>query len=852
MNDQQDILSRLDRIEEAILKLSEGSVKNDGGNKSVTADISDRPGNLLSDIERYRKGTDDKSFLKYLDEMEKEVLRQQIRMDGLRRNLNENYKKYLSFHQGSAEPAADTKQETATASAIIDTEKTETISEELTIAKAVNAGAGEVITGPNKTSDALTKSAETDATAEATGILETAAATGVTEISETPVAEETGLTSEAEMTSENETGQSEQQIGTLLFEADNSEYTRKWTDPESATASEGTEEGKTNEPVNEKAPERSAPSAEKTADTPVRSLEFHFGSVVLSVVGAVLVILSMILFGKTYMDNLSQGIALYVLGGIVIAFSELVLRKHIETFSKVISGIGLGILYTSTILNYLYLGTIKAPVAIAITIAVSVFALIFSRQKDSGFLRAIGILGCYVSMVPIQKFDKTTDFIVPVVILLIVNALYLALPNKTYKTALSIIHSVANTVMAYYFMIMLYFSPESVREGVSIPVVIFLAGFIIIAAFISRSSKGGAPVYVGFCCQVVISLLALLWISVSDDYIIALLIFAVAYGVCLFLDWDKENLRWIHLYSFAILVLGATIGREENIHLIAVAAVLAVFKLLSGRKELSVAGLIITIYSALVFIDNVSDPSNLQYIILAIMVLAVFYPGYYKSAQQIILMFTLQIYAVTAFDVAAIFVPLGLLFVVLLMVLLLFFENLRGDHFAFVKWTALVCGAVWILISPSIERDGYISMTAVLLLGLVLIFILFGSVYKIGGEGCLKARSLVLAGFFTYMTFVYRIDKPYITSIILMVISIVCVGFGFYIKQKPLRLYGLVLALFVCGKLLLSDFSDSSSSDKVILTFVVGILAIGISYIYMRLEKNGKDAENSQQQISDK
>jgi uncharacterized membrane protein len=78
-----------------------------------------------------------------------------------------------------------------------------------------------------------------------------------------------------------------------------------------------------------------------------------------------------------------------------------------------------------------------------------------------------------------------------------------------------------------------------------------------------------------------------------------------------------------------------------------------------------------------------------------------------------------------------------------------------------------------------------------------------------------------------------------------MVLAIICVGAGFFVSQKPLRLYGLFLSLFVCAKLLFSDFADSSSGDKVILSFVVGILAIGISYLYLRLEGPAKKkAEN--------
>ena len=571
-----------------------------------------------------------------------------------------------------------------------------------------------------------------------------------------------------------------------------------------------------------------------------KSLEFHIGSVVTGVVGAVLIILSMILFGKNYMDNLSQGIALYAIGIVVIAFSEAVLKKHVESFSRVVSGLGLAILYTATILNYLYLGTMGATAAIIITIVVSVFALVFSRTKDSGFLRIIGILGCYVSFFPLEGFNSSRDFIIPAVILLIVNMLYLFMPNKTYKKAIQIIHMIANVCMALYVLIFMELALSNVKDKCFIAMLVFLAALTVIDVFIRMSAEDGGELFVSLACEIILSVFALIWTGVSDQIVLPIVFFSVAMAICFAIDWKKGWQKWVHMYILAVFVLGVSISAQMVVQLIIIACVLAVFKLFAARNEVGIAAIIVSVYSAIAFIANVNDPSNMQYLILAVLVLFAIFPGVYKTANEVILMLTLQGYAIAAFEETQIRIPLGLLFLVIYMILLKYYGSLRDKNFTVVKWTSVVSGVIWIIASGAMGTQHFIAKTMVLVLGLLFIFILFSAEYMIAGDSSPKVRNICLAIYCTFMIFVYRIDKPIINSILLMVLAIVCVATGFAVKQKPLRLYGLVLSLFVCAKLLLSDFADSSSGDKVIITFVVGILAIGIAYIYMRLENSSR------------
>ncbi len=84
---------------------------------------------------------------------------------------------------------------------------------------------------------------------------------------------------------------------------------------------------------------------------------------------------------------------------------------------------------------------------------------------------------------------------------------------------------------------------------------------------------------------------------------------------------------------------------------------------------------------------------------------------------------------------------------------------------------------------------------------------------------------------------IWDIPVPFIRSIILMVIAIGAVTAGFCIREKGLRIGGLVLTLIVCGKMILFDFAGAATTDKMVLFLTVGLIVLAISGIYIALEK---------------
>ena len=109
-------------------------------------------------------------------------------------------------------------------------------------------------------------------------------------------------------------------------------------------------------------------------------------------------------------------------------------------------------------------------------------------------------------------------------------------------------------------------------------------------------------------------------------------------------------------------------------------------------------------------------------------------------------------------------------------------------------------------------------------------------------------KYLLLAGFLVYMIFTSHFETSVIVSILLMVVAIGCVAAGFLLKDKVYRICGLVMAILVCVKLVVYDFGELESLPKAILFLTVGLIALGISFIYIYLEKR-EDKEEKEETV---
>ncbi|MBQ8527315.1 MAG: DUF2339 domain-containing protein [Lachnospiraceae bacterium] len=571
-------------------------------------------------------------------------------------------------------------------------------------------------------------------------------------------------------------------------------------------------------------------------------MEFGIGAVVLSIVGALFIIAALIIFGLNFMDNLQQGIFFYVLAGVVIAFSELVLRKHLERFAQAVTGIGVCVLYTATILNYLYLHTMNSVAALLATVAVSVFALLLSRKRESASLRMIGILGCYISLMPLDKFQSQTEFIIPCVILLIVNVIYLILPVSRNDRAVRNVHSMANFVASAYLMGMAWASDLSAAW-----IFVYLAAILLIHYIIYYGTEPVGSLK-GFYIAGQILLHALLTFVVWDEkfYIVATLIIALVNGAGIFLYRDK-SIRWVGLHCFAGYFVLVCSSMSMGECLVGMSVLYVVYQVLTRiwNEDLRVANFIVSIYAASLFLTNMQSDSNMQYVLLAVLVLSIVAIKNDKAFHEILLMSVLWVFGLSGFDALAIALPLSVIFLLACVVLFTRVEMYRSSKVNVLVVFAWVYNGMSLLSSVIEMADpNRISMTILLLAESALLMMLFSEASGTKPENIVKCRTHALTLFFTYMVLAYNIGLPIAVSILLMMIAVASVAVGFWLKIKSVRIYGLCMSLFVCGKLLLVDFADAQSADRVISFLVVGVIALAISYLYMRIERSLAEKEN--------
>ena len=148
------------------------------------------------------------------------------------------------------------------------------------------------------------------------------------------------------------------------------------------------------------------------------TVEFKIGAGIFSMVGAVFVLASFVIFGFNFLEGIWQGVCLYAASVALILLSELLIRKLNAKFSQVITGIGISCLYISTVINYMVLENINGIAASIITLLTALLSILIGRKKDAASIRMISFLGCYICYLPIREYESPLSLLVMTGILL--------------------------------------------------------------------------------------------------------------------------------------------------------------------------------------------------------------------------------------------------------------------------------------------------------------------------------------------------------------------------------------------------------------------------------------------------
>lgn len=592
------------------------------------------------------------------------------------------------------------------------------------------------------------------------------------------------------------------------------------------------------------------PAIASADNTPNSNMEFKVGVYVFSFLGAAFILAAFVILGFNFLNGLAQGLCLYGAALILVLLSELLISKKIPVFSHVLTGIGVGGLYAGNIVNYLVLHTINGIAAMVITLLIAVFALFISRKKESATIRIISLLGCYISFLPVRGFGSEFNFLIAAIILFVINTCSIFFKNQKKHIIIDSIHIFLNVL----FTIILTGAAWQERLNPTYMVFYVLTSFIFGSILCLRRSTEKENILFIFSCVgngIYIFLLFVIGYmtpGVSDPdmalfvHLLAEVLVAAVCGV-IFLLWNKEDGRkWAQIYYIAVTILLLSLFADYHLErIISTLIVLLLAKLLAGQKEIQVLDCIAVIWTGLmglwlsdywycwVFagalllsVVRIKSMHIYHEIVITLSIVAIWWSQCEFYLHKKFEFNTGWLYPVSA----------GALFL-----LFLLFNHLpwlknkdqKPYNITNIVIMTLYYLGVWFC-------DSYIFSSVMMVLGAVTIIVVFRKRY----EMVMPRKYLLLAGFLVYFSLTGHFESPVIVSILLMVISLGCVGIGFKLHDKVERVCGLVMAFIVCIKLVIYDFREVETINRMMVFLVVGIIALIISYIYIQLEKNAE------------
>lgn len=604
-----------------------------------------------------------------------------------------------------------------------------------------------------------------------------------------------------------------------------------------------------------------------SAPTPKKqNAEYLIATIALSVVGGIFILTALVLMGMYFMNGWIKGISLYVVSLGVVLIAELLIRRKLPKLAQIFSAIGVAALYLSTMINTLSLhnfGIIPAAVIIAVITAGTV---LLSRKRESLIHRLLGVAACWLCAYPLFEpaLLSETEGLLVLALILALSALSICVPVRKYHTASQLIQLISTTIL-FPVTVSCVISTQGMAVWIAAAAfgIFFLIAHLILAVqnnYIVKEKQAGHTVNENGLLALYTVFLLVAGItsgtamnnywgrSESDAYagIIALtamaFVIAVLTGIIMRGTWKK----WLPCYFFSFVAICAFSVIENNWPLlICLTALLLLTKILTrfaegGLKALDVV--ITTLYCMELLANGKEVPY--VYLLLAGTICSMFLVYGWTTYQETVLTFSL------AFLAAVNLMPMLKLpaFSGILFVSILLFNNvnyMRGKNILVFNVFVLVgqIGALIALANP-VYRNSYLTYLCMFVFVLAyLVLTLQERYYK-----NFKHRELIIMIFLTYMALIVKTNVPVVNSILIMLIALVSVTLGFLKKDKPVRIYGLVLSLCTCGKIALYDYWGAPVLQKTVLFFIVGVIALVIAGIYIVLEKKTGNNEKTDEE----
>lgn len=572
-----------------------------------------------------------------------------------------------------------------------------------------------------------------------------------------------------------------------------------------------------------------------------KSVEFKIGIHVFSLIGALFILAAFVTFGFYFLKGAFQGICIYMAAFALVLFSELFLRRKMQKFAGVITGIGIGCLYAANIVNYLVLHLVNGIIAVLLTLLIAAATIWLSRKRDSVVIRLIGLIGCYVCLYPIHGFETELSFFVLTVILFIVNVAGVLFPNQSRAAAILAVHAALNVIFTGALLIIAGLDHVQATYLAALLLSSFI--FMEIMAFVNRKREKDNEIFIITCIGSGLLLFMMFLLeTITGEQLVGLIMAAVTAAVSMlfFLLWEKEDERkWAQVYFAAglFLLIGAFSDQPVE-QTITVGVIFLIARIGNRQRQLTALEAIAAVAVGLTGIGL--SGSVYAYILAVLLVLLsfrinklyVFHEIVTTASVLVIWFLKCEWFRLYNWGMdGKWFYPVAVL---LLMLLFLLFHHLQGlrDKKQEVYNIVSLCFIGIFCLLPLFEGHLW-TRIAIMAAGTLAAFLLLRKRYGLYWKG----NTLLWAVFFSLYSITGNFGSPVVSSILIMAAAFFLVGIGFRHKEKMERITGLVLAALVCLKLVLYDFREAELLYRMIVFLIVGVMALGISFLYMFLEK---------------
>ena len=300
--------------------------------------------------------------------------------------------------------------------------------------------------------------------------------------------------------------------------------------------------------------------------------------------------------------------------------------------------------------------------------------------------------------------------------------------------------------------------------------------------------------------------------------------------------WKMTGLSAGAYYFGVVSILVLSNGELDDIWVaVVMGVVLLLTKVLGKYTMLRAADVGLTLLASLFLIVKTGEPAG--YIMLGVLIISALFIRFYHLFYQLVITLLTVIFVAMSFEndiVITIVVAMMWLF----MLLFNYVERFRSAYIHAYNYVVWIClGFTYLVFAVD-------AVDMELILSFIMTFLGVGIIVTTIQGRCgfeESARGMVCAVFLTFMAFVIPFTYDVTASIFLMAIGVVAIGTGFYMQDKVLRIYGLILSMVVCFKITLFDFAEGESLQRMILFFVAGAISLIISGIYVLLEKTVKN-----------